>query len=205
VQRMWRRRHGNGRKAGERVFSGGGGGGGESPPAPQSSIGVFTDSVVSGLSYQTATYSGITNASGEFNYLPGESITFSVGGVILGSCIAGPLVTPLSLVPTATGADDPVVTNIVRLLLTLDDDANPDTGINITSNTSTAAENITINFSNEDFSIDSGVISLLADLPGSPALVDISTAQTHFSATLNAQVGWGSMSWGSGTWINGAR
>jgi len=42
--------------------------------------GIFLDSPVQGLEYQTRTQSGITNEKGEFNYLEGETVTFLVGG-----------------------------------------------------------------------------------------------------------------------------
>ena len=178
-------------------------GGGDSGP-PQSTVtpstGVFEDSTVSGLHYATPTYTGTTNSAGEYEYLPGESVTFSIGGIVLGSSVAGPVITPLSLVPGATDATHPMVTNIVRLLLTLDEDSNPDNGINISAAAVTAAANQSVNFNAPDLATDPGMSNLLAALPGTPALVDATTAQTHFSATLASQSDWGSLSWGSGTW-----
>ena len=44
---------------------------------PQIETGVFIDSAVGGLKYQTATQSGLTNSSGEFKYIAGENVTFS--------------------------------------------------------------------------------------------------------------------------------
>lgn len=182
---------------------GGGSGGAPAPAAPvTSSTGVFEDSTVAGLHYETPTYSGTTNSLGEYDYLPGETVTFSIGGIVLGSSKAGPLVTPLTLVPGAADATDPVVTNIVRLLLTMDDDGDPSNGINISSATAKAAEGQTIDFSAADLATDPGMISLLAVLPGKPPLVDATTAQTHFAITLAAQSDWGSLSWGTGTWQN---
>jgi len=178
-------------------------GGGDSGP-PQSSvtpsIGVFNDSLVAGLHYETPTYTGTTNSAGEYEYLPGESVTFSVGGIVLGSSVAGPVITPLSLVPGASDATHPVVTNIVRLLLTLDDDGDPDNGINISADAIAAAANQSVDFNAAELATDPGMNSLLAALPGTPALVDATTAQSHFSATLASQSNWQSLSWGSGTW-----
>ncbi len=169
-------------------------------PAPTPSTGVFIDSPVAGLYYETATYSGTTNALGEYDYLPGETVTFSVGGIILGSSTAGPVVTPLTLVNGATDATDPVVTNIVRLLLTLDDDGNPDNGITISAATAAAATGQTVDFNAADLASDPGMSTLLPLLPGSPALIDVTTAQTHFAATLAAESNWGALAWGNGTW-----
>lgn len=168
--------------------------------APSTSIGVFEDSVVAGLQYTTSTLSGITNANGEYEYIPGETVSFSIGGIEFGSALAQPLITPLSLVNGAADATDPAVTNIVRLLLTLDSDLNPDNGIKISSATITAAENLTVDFTTTSLASDPGVIALLPQLANSPTLVDAQTAQTHFTATLQKNSTWGSMAWGSGTW-----
>ncbi len=168
------------------------------PTTPTSLTGVFIDSLVAGIQYQTPTFSGTTNSAGEYDYLPGETVTFSVGGIVFGSSPAGPVVTPLSLVPGATDASDPVVNNIVRLLLTLDDDGNFDNGITITAATTAAAAGLTVDFTAIDLSADAGVNTLLAALSGTPALVDATVAQTHFEETLASS--WGTMSWGSGIW-----
>jgi len=179
---------------------GGGGGGGTTTPPATPSTGVFTDSPVAGLHYETPTHSGTTNALGEYDYLPGESVTFSIGGIVLGSTLAGPVVSPLTLVAGATDATDPVVTNIVRLLLTLDDDGNPDNGISIAAATATAAAGLSVDFTVADISTETDVGTLLAALPGTPALTDVTTAQSHFAATLAAQSNWGTLAWGTGTW-----
>lgn len=181
----------------------GGGGDDTDNPPPKTvapSIGVFLDSAVSGLQYKTTTYSGITNSAGEYEYLPGETIIFSVGGVILGSALASPITTPISLVPGAAGASNPVVTNIVRLLLTLDENGIPSDGIHITAESTLAAANQSVDFTSADFAVDPGVTRLLAALPSSPSLVDATTAQTHFASTLSTQSKWGNMTWGGGTW-----
>lgn len=182
----------------------GGGGNDEASNPPTNSVtastGVFLDSPVAGLHYATQTFSGTTNSGGEFEYLPGETIKFSIGGIVLGSAKAEPVMTPLSLVPGATDPTDPVVTNIVRLLLTLDDDGNPDNGIVISVATSVAASGLSVDFSTVDLTTEVDIITLLAGLPGTPILVDATLAQTHFSATLAAQSAWGSMHWGSGHW-----
>ena len=164
------------------------------------STGVFVDAPVAGLRYKTATQSGITSSAGKYNYLPGETVTFSIGDIVLGSTQAGPVATPLSLVSGATDATDPVVTNIVRLLMTLDADANPANGIVISTATDTAAQGRSVDFSVADLATDAGMVALLAALPATPTLVDASAAQAHFTATLAAQSDWGTLAWGSGTW-----
>jgi hypothetical protein len=180
------------------------GGGGDSTTATATetvSTGVFIDSAVEGLQYETATQSGTTNSLGEYDYLAGETVTFSIGGIVLGSTIAGPVVTPLSLVPGATSATNPIVTNIVRLLLSLDSDGDPDDGITISSDVTTAANDLTVDFSVADLSADEGITSLLNNLP-TIILVSESVAQNHFNQTLAVQAKstWGSLVWGSNAW-----
>jgi hypothetical protein len=179
----------------------GGGGSGDATPTETVSTGVFIDSPVAGLHYATATQSGTTNNLGEYDYLAGETVTFSIGGILLGSTLAGPVVTPLSLVAGATSANNPQVTNIVRLLLSLDSDDDPDNGISITSEVATAAAGLTVDFDVADLSDDAGMISLLSDIP-SITLATATAAQTHFSQTLAAQANstWGSLQWGSSQW-----
>jgi len=177
---------------------GGEGSAGKPPVGATASVGVFEDATVAGISYKTETRSGTTNSAGEYDYLPGETVTFSIGGIVFGSAAAGPVVTPLSLVAGAVDETDPKVTNIVRLLLTMDADGDPSNGITISSATVLAAVGQTVDFAAADFAGETAV--LLAALPGTPALVDTAAAQTHFAATLAAQSSWGSLAWGSGTW-----
>jgi hypothetical protein len=160
-------------------------GGGTTPPTETTSTGVFIDSPVAGLHYSTATQSGTTNSLGEYDYLTGETVTFSIGGILLGSTLAGPVVTPLSLVAGATSANNPQVTNIVRLLLSLDSDNDPNNGITITNDVVAAADGLTVDFGTIDLSNDVGIISLLSGVP-SITLVTDAAAQTHFSQTLAA-------------------
>ena len=184
----------------------GGSGGSDSTTATATetetvSTGVFIDSAVEGLQYETATRSGTTNSLGEYDYLAGETVTFSIGGIVLGSTIAGPVVTPLSLVPDATSTTNPVVTNIVRLLLSLDSDGDPDNGITISSEVTTAANDLAVDFSEADLSADDGITSLLNNIQ-SLTLVSESVAQNHFNQTLAVQAKstWGSLQWGSSQW-----
>ena len=178
----------------------GGGGGSDGGNITPPSTGIFVDSPVAGLHYATPSRSGATNALGEYEYLPGETVTFSIGGIVLGSTPAGPVVTPLSLVSGAADASDPVVTNIVRLLMTLDDDGDAGNGIVISTAMAEAAVGHTVDFAAADFAADPGMSAFLPLLPGPPALVDATAAQAHFSATLATQSNWGTLAWGSGTW-----
>lgn len=79
--------------------------------------GVFIDAPVKGLTYKTATQSGVTNDKGEFNYITGETVTFSLDGVELGSGKAQAKL-PVTLISTEG--------YVAQFLQTMDTDANPD-------------------------------------------------------------------------------
>ncbi len=96
--------------------------------------GVFAGPV-SGLRYQTPTQAGLTNERGEFRYQDGESVTFLVGGLVLGSVEGAPRVNLAQLVNRADGRidrlHDPIVTNLARLVQTLDRDGRVENGVTI--------------------------------------------------------------------------
>ena len=104
------------------LFTSCGGGGDSTPAAPTEYQGVFKDARVEGLKYSTSSgRSGVTDVNGAYTYIAGDTVTFSVGDIVLGQTNATALVTPMSLV----GVSDPAnatVLNIARFLQTLDDD-----------------------------------------------------------------------------------
>jgi hypothetical protein len=107
-------------------------GGSSTTSAPTPLTGVFLDAPVQGLNYRTGTMNGITDANGTFRYQEGEEITFMIGDVMLGSAPGSHLMTPLDLVPGAVDESDPTVTNICRLLQSLDWDGDLADGIMLT-------------------------------------------------------------------------
>ncbi len=153
--------------------------------------GQFLDSPVEGLQFETVTQSGTTDADGHFNYKEGETISFSIGKIELGSAKAKPTMTPLDLVSGAVDETDPTVTNMVRLLLALDDGGNPDNGIQITEAMRDAADAYSLNFdqSIDAFADDATVKQVVAALTaltsaGQRPLGDTLYAQQHFESTL---------------------
>jgi hypothetical protein len=146
-----------------------GGGGSDSPsneaetelqPSTES-IGVFLDSPVSGLYYETPTYTGLTNAQGEFKYIEGENVSFYLGNTKLGVAQGADIVTPFSLfsmvAPTRESEISTILKhndistydraiNVAALLQTLDKDANPENGIDLGS-AHEELSNISINLS----------------------------------------------------------
>jgi hypothetical protein len=166
------------------VACGGGGGGGSSGPATKS-VGVFIDSPVSGINYRTASGSGQTNASGEFSYVVGETVTFSIGNIDLPSAPANSTITPLNLANT-TDVNNQVVSNILVLLQSLDTDGNPSNGIQITSAAHTAASSsLDFNVTPSSFRTNSSVTSLIANSGSSNTTpVSLASATNHFQTTL---------------------
>ncbi len=59
--------------------------------------GAFLDTWVSGLRYKTPTLQGVTDADGQFQYRPGEIVTFAIKNVEVGSAPGSAIVTPASL------------------------------------------------------------------------------------------------------------
>ncbi len=165
------------------------GGGGSGPDSGTKELsGQFLDSAVSGLRYETSGgSSGITNASGTFNYRAGERVKFYLGDILLGEAKGAATVTPIDLVPNASDASDPTVQNIARLLQSMDEDGNPGNGITISPAVRDAAAGLTIDFSAGDF--DSQATSLLQKVfegvgTAPPMLVAASDAEQHLQGTL---------------------
>lgn len=102
--------------------------------------GRFIDSPVSGLGYHSGdpAASSLTDEAGQFTYQRGQTVTFFVGDIVLGSAAGSPIITLRSLTGGAAGDSLPnAAINIGRLLLTLDADADPSNGIQL-SNATTA-------------------------------------------------------------------
>jgi hypothetical protein len=143
--------------------------------------GVFVDAPVEGLTYLTSSgLSGTTNATGVFNYLAGDSVTFSLGSINFPSVAAGDLVTPLDLAG-ASSANHPGALAIARLLQSVDSDGNPDNGITV--NRAKLASTIS---QPADWSKVSGVqlSAMLSD--GASGLRSESPARTHLSSQLKS-------------------
>jgi len=169
-----------------------GGGGSNSPtytpPPPQVASGVFKDANVEGLDFSSGGQSGETGADGGFTYEVGEPVTFSVGGVVLGTTDGAPVITPVELVAGGTTATR-AVQNIVRFLLMLDADGDPSNGVQISEAVRTRADSWTqIDFDIDDFNGSPDVQFMQTDAQGADdgphVIPDIPTAQAHLESTL---------------------
>ena len=161
-----------------------GGSSGSTSLEPAPSIGVFIDSPVEGLNYKTQSTSGRTNSAGQFEFYPGETIIFSIGGITFEPTTAEIELSPLSIVKT-TDFDDDEALNIARFLQSLDADGNPDNGIKINELAHTIAQDMTLDFTS-DFDNSDQVRDLIAAAnPQYPDLVDREDAKNHLMYSLS--------------------
>ncbi len=154
----------------------------DSASATNVRTGVFVDSEVVGINYRTESQSGTTNENGEFNYVAGETVTFSIGDIELPAGKAGAVVTPLDLANAETPYDA-VANNVARLLQTLDSDADPSNGITITQASHTAATDAEITDWSDTDTFEATVATVFAG----ETLVTASAAAQHLEETLQEE------------------
>lgn len=129
---------------------------------PQMLTGQFSAKAVSGIAYSTNSQDGVTNERGEFQYIEGEIVSFSIGELIFPDVAAAPVVTPLDMSESRL-INDEVVVNVSTLLLTLDDDGNADNGIVISPRVAIVATPIDFFVSVNEFRQDGNVNNLIAN------------------------------------------
>jgi|GEM_PF-293499 len=115
---------------------GGGSSGGTDDKAERT--GRFIDSPVAGLSYQIEDAApAVTNERGEFSYHAGDTLSFRLGVIELGSALGAEIVTLRSLQTSTDGNGrlSNATINKGRLLLTLDSDGDPANGLQISQQT----------------------------------------------------------------------
>lgn len=152
-------------------------------PAPQIYTGLFLDSAVEGLSYNSLSQSGKTSAAGEYTYQIGEQVTFSIGSIVLPAIPAELIITPLNIFQT-NDINSAEVVNLLRLLQSLDIDGDPSNNIQISDDAHQFAQNLTVDFNDEDFE---SVVAELISMSGSvnQQLISAQEAIDHFQFTLN--------------------
>ncbi|ETR72871.1 MAG: hypothetical protein OMM_01376 [Candidatus Magnetoglobus multicellularis str. Araruama] len=156
---------------------------------PQVLTGVFKDGAVQGLNFETLTQRGITNSRGEFSYLDGEKITFSIKNLVLGSGMAKPLMTPIDLVADAYDYNHPKVITLCRLLQSIDINGYLDDGIYISDAIANTIETHSINLNNTaQFENDMAILlpNLKNDFTANinRSLVEAADAQKHLRETV---------------------
>lgn len=168
----------------------GGGGGSGTTAQDDPEQGQFIDSSVAGLYYEATPsgLTGMTDVNGVFEYEDGDTVAFYIGDILIGETTGASVVTPVSLVPGAVDETNAVVSNIARLLQTLDDNDDPSDGITIPTAVFDAALNQSINFS-DIAGFDAAAITLLNEIfttvgTAAPTLVSAADAELHLAGSL---------------------
>ena len=155
-----------------------------SPTASAQQVGVFVDSAVAGVTFQSNSgLSGTTNSAGEFDYIEGETISFSLGGIDLGSVVGSAVLTPVEVMGATETADDKVI-NLTRFLQSLDEDGDPTNGITITSSVSSSLQGTSINFNDNSSNFEAAVSSVVSTAIPGRSLVDATTALNHLHGSM---------------------
>lgn len=166
--------------------SGSGGSGSGAGSDAAINIGVFSDSLVSGLAYKTysggkVVTEGNTDDQGRFYYIDGVEIVFSIMGITLPRVTASEFMTPANIVEQLginDAADARLLTNKLALLLqALDGDSNPENGISLDPE-----EDLSHFVSWQDLKNPSIGLEELVDMIDNPNFVvaDIDEALTHY-------------------------
>lgn len=174
------------------VSSCGGGGGGSAATTDTTattSKGKFVDAAVEGITYTSGSITGVTTADGSFSYETGQTVTFSIGGITLGTIGGSAIITPVQLIAGAVNQLNPFVTNIVQFLISIDDDNDVTNGIKITPAMSAAATGLSIDFTSATFDTDGSVANAVSAIKavasiGSIGLVNDAVAQAHLRDSL---------------------
>lgn len=160
--------------------------GGSTDPDANFRTGVFTDSAVHGIKYQTSPSGemGTTSPLGEYAYYESDTVTFSIGGIPLPEVTATGRVTPADM---GSESSPDQVTNILRLLQSLDDDGNPDNGISISESTHASLKNAELQLDQISPDFEAQFESEVETQTEKP-LVSAGDAEDHFQGSQQADL-----------------
>ena len=162
------------------------GGGEKSVVAASVQTGVFLDSPIINIGYKTETLEGVTDSLGQYQYLEGETVTFSIGDLVFPAVTAKDSVTPLDIAKSNDTSNSTVV-NMIRFLQTLDADGDASNGLTISDLAKKAATQVNFDLTETAFETSAAVRSLIlnAGQSTSPtALVSKADAIAHFDQSL---------------------
>jgi len=172
-------------------------GGSDNAPAetPKTPItGVFLDGAVENLDYVAGTAAkSSTTAKGEFTCYAGDTVSFSLGGIALGSAACAATITPLQLAGVNDVKDAKVVNRLLTLQL-LDEDSDPANGIKLTADVKTALAAKSADFNAAAAAFNT---AMSANLAAAGARYSVRTVddsrralvREHFEDTLASKVG----------------
>ncbi len=148
--------------------------------------GVFVDSPVEGLRFEAPGREGFTDAEGTFLYDSGDTVSFFVGDIPIGSVRGAREISILDIFPDAL-SDDRRVINLAVFLQSLDADGDPEDGIDLTQVVTAPDDADLIDFDRptEDFREDSGFLDLIDAQPYAITLVSTSAARSHLLDSLS--------------------
>lgn len=152
-------------------------------PTAQVQTAYFIDSTISGLRYNSGSQQGVTGTDGKFNYQAGETVTFKLGDITLGT--AKPTFDQLLLKSLNNGTTEQgnlsnSSINRAVLLQTLDQDADSSNGIQLDSTMLAQFKNtdtLDFNIAPDQFAQQLG--SLLAKLNIASSVVDAALAKDN--------------------------
>ena len=161
------------------------------PGTPQPSLtGVLVDSPVAGVAWSTSGGgSGLTTDDGEFSYVQPESgtfietVTFSIGDIVLGTVPGAAFVTAVELT-SSFAPTDRAATNMLVFIQSIDSDGDPTNGITISEATREAAVGRTLDFDSPNF--DTEVVAVVAAIAPGNTVVGATAALDHFYTTYAA-------------------
>ena len=167
------------------------GGGGDSGSGGSQGAGVqkgfFRGGDVAGLDFVSGAQKGTTDAAGAYSCETGRQVTFSIGSVTLGQTDCASLAHAAALTDSGLPTD-PVALNIMRFLMLLDQDQDPENGILISKPLqSVAASWNQLDFSAADFEselvqVSSDIASVETRVPNVP---DAAAASAFLDASLS--------------------
>ena len=145
-------------------------------------VGIFLDSPVTGIKVVRPNgESALTGQWGEFRYAEGETLAFYLGGLRLGNTTGKAEITPLDLF-AAANSNDRRVTNLLRLLQSLDANNDPSDGIQL-SDLPEVSANIQLDQTDNAFEADSDIVALLQKRRPGLRLVSTAAARAHFESS----------------------
>lgn len=155
-------------------------GSGTANPTPEVNAGIFSDAPVSGLKYRQGGLEGITDAEGRFQYDSNSDVPleFLIGHTSLGYADGAELITPFDLNDSVASANFGL--NVSRLLITLDVDANPDNGIELSGSTQLLVAELPFDLPPDAFESDQQVKKFAAQA-GISTLVSLEDTYQHIS------------------------
>ena len=154
---------------------------------PTPNTGIFIDSAVQGLHYQTESLNGTTNQAGEYLYLTGETVEFFVGNISIGTSPTGDIITPADLLNDDGEFNLNHKRNLIRFLQTIDTDGDPFNGIEIREDIDAFTENMSLDFDlpTEQFERLQTLSLLLGNATNANTLVSEEQANAHFIRSLS--------------------